>query len=55
MWGKLILPIWVCGTCPKSFTQGKVAWVSNMNPKVLNFLIFVELLSITKRRRLKGP
>jgi hypothetical protein len=28
---------------------GKIAWASNMNPKELNFHIFVELLSITKK------
>jgi hypothetical protein len=47
--GELILPIQVCGTCPKSFTQAKIAWASNMNPKVLNFHIFVKLSSITKK------
>jgi hypothetical protein len=47
--GELILPIPVCGTCPKSFTHGKIAWTSNMNPKVLKFHIFVELSSITKK------
>ena len=46
---ELILPIWVCGTYPKSFTHGKIAWGSNMNPKELNFHIFVELSSITKK------
>jgi hypothetical protein len=46
--GELILPIRVCGTCPKSFTRGKIAWASNMNPKELNFYIFVELSSIIK-------
>jgi hypothetical protein len=45
----MILPIWVCGTCPKSFTHGKIAWASNTNPKKLNFYIFVELSSITKK------
>jgi hypothetical protein len=49
MSGELILPILVCGTCPKSFTHGKIAWASNMNPKVLNFHIFVVLSSITKK------
>ena len=39
----------VYGTCPKSFTHGKIAWASNMNPKKLNFHIFVELSSITKK------
>ena len=43
---ELILPIQICGTCPKPFTHGKIAWASNMNPKVLNFHIFVELSSI---------
>jgi hypothetical protein len=33
----------------KSFTHGKIAWASNMNPKELNFYIFVELSSITKK------
>ena len=47
--GELVLPFWVCGTCPKSFTHGKIAWASNMNPKELNFHIFVELSSITKK------
>ena len=47
--GKLILPIQVCGTCPKSFTHGKIAWSSNMNQKVLNFHILVELSLITKK------
>ena len=55
MEGELILPIQVYGTCPKSFTNGKIAWASNMNPKELNFYIFVELSSITKKGRLKGP
>ena len=32
----------------KSFSHGKIAWASNMNPKELNFHIFVELSSITK-------
>jgi hypothetical protein len=45
----LILPIRVYGTCPKSFTHGKIAWASNMNPKELTFHIFVELSSITKK------
>jgi hypothetical protein len=36
-------------TCPKSFTHVKIAWASNMNPKVLNFNIFVELSLITKK------
>jgi ribosomal protein L37AE/L43A len=45
----MILPIWVCGTCPKSFTHGKIAWASNTNAKKLNFYIFVELSSITKK------
>ena len=53
--GELILPIKVYGTCPKSFTHDKIAWASNMNPKELNFHIFVELSSITKKGRLKGP
>ena len=44
-----MLPIWVYGTCPKSFTHGKIVWASNMNPKELNFHIFVELSSITKK------
>ena len=47
--GELTLPIWVCGTCPKLFTHGKIAWASNMNPKELNFHIFVELSSIIKK------
>ena len=47
--GELILPIQVHGTCPKSFTHGKIAWASNMNPKEFNFHIFVELSSITKK------
>jgi hypothetical protein len=47
--GELILPILICGTCPKSFTHGKIAWASNMNPKVLKFHIFVELSSITQK------
>ena len=38
-----------CGTYPKSFTHGKIAWASNMNPKDLNFHIFVELSSVTKK------
>jgi len=37
------------------FTHGKMAWASNMNPKELNFYIFVELSLITKKGRLKGP
>jgi hypothetical protein len=45
----LILPIQVYGTCPKSFTHGKIAWASNMNPKELTFRIFVQLSSITKK------
>jgi hypothetical protein len=45
----MILPIWVCGTCPKSFTHGKIDWASNTDPKKLNFYIFVELSSITKK------
>ena len=49
MLGELILPIRVCGTCLKSFTHGKIAWASNMNPKELNFHIFVELSSFTKK------
>ena len=43
----------VCGTSPKSFTHGKIAWASNMNPKELNFHIFVELSSITKKREIE--
>ena len=31
------------------FSHGKIAWASNMNPKELNFYIFVELSSITKK------
>ena len=53
MQGELILPIWVYGTCPKSFTLGKIAWASNMNPFELNFHIFVELSSITKKGEIK--
>ena len=49
MYGELILPFRVCGTCPKSFSHGKIAWASNMNPKELNLYIFVELSSITKK------
>jgi hypothetical protein len=55
MQGELILPVWVCGTCPKSFTHGKIAWASNMTPFELNFYIFVELHQLPKRERLKGP
>ena len=33
----------------RSFSHGKIAWASNMNPKELNFYIFVELSSITKK------
>ena len=44
-----MLPIWVCGTCPKSFTHGKITWANNMNPFEPNFHIFVELTSITKK------
>jgi hypothetical protein len=51
--GDLILPIQVCGTCPKLFTHGKIAWASNMNPKELIFHIFVELSSITKKGKIK--
>jgi hypothetical protein len=39
----------------KIITHGKIAWASNINPKELNFHIFIELPSITKRGRLKGP
>ena len=53
--GGLILPIWVCDTCPKSFTHGKITWASNMNPKELNFHIFVELSSITKKGEIERP
>ena len=52
---ELILPSRVCGTCPKSFTRGKIAWASNMNSKELNFHIFVELSSITKKGEIEGP
>jgi hypothetical protein len=51
--GGLILPIRVCGTCPKSFTHGKIAWASNMNLKVFNFHIFVELSLITKKGKIE--
>jgi hypothetical protein len=51
--GELILPIRVYGTCPKSFTHGKIAWASNMNPKVLKIHIFVELSSITKKGKIE--
>jgi hypothetical protein len=37
----------------KSFTHGKIAWASNMDPKELNFHIFVELSSITKKGEIK--
>jgi hypothetical protein len=47
--GGAILPIRVCGTCPKLFTHGKIVWASNMNPNELNFYIFVELSLITKK------
>jgi hypothetical protein len=47
--GEQILLIRVCGTCSKSFTHGKIAWASNMNPFKLNFHIFVELSSIAKK------
>ena len=53
MLGELMLPIRVCGTCPKLFTHGKIAWASNMDPKVLNFHIFIELSSITKRGKIE--
>ena len=43
------ITISVYGTCPKSFSHGKIAWASNMNPKELNFHIFVEFSSITKK------
>jgi hypothetical protein len=46
---ELILPVWVCDTCPKLFTYDKIAWTSNMNPFELNFHIFVELSTITKK------
>jgi hypothetical protein len=36
-----------------SFTHGKIALASNMNPKLLNFYIFVELSSITKKREIE--
>jgi hypothetical protein len=36
-----------------SFTLGKIAWASNMNPKELNFHIFVELSSITKKEEIE--
>jgi hypothetical protein len=51
--GELILPIRVYDTCPKSFTHGKIAWASNMNPKVLKFHIFMELLSIIKKEEIE--
>jgi hypothetical protein len=51
--GGAILPIWVCGTCPKSFTHGKIAWTSNMNLKELKFHIFVKLSLITKKGEIK--
>ena len=51
--GELILPFWVYGTCPKSFTHGKIAWASIMNPKELNLYIFIELSSITKKREIE--
>jgi hypothetical protein len=37
----------------KSFTHGKIAWASNKDPKELNFHIFVELSSITKKGEIK--
>ena len=49
-----MLPIQIHETCPKLFTHGKIALASNMNPKELNFHIFVELSSITKKGRLKA-
>jgi hypothetical protein len=49
MYGELILPIRICGTCPKSFRHGKIAWARNSNPIEINFHIFVELSSITKK------
>ena len=54
MQGEKILPIQIYGTRPKSFTYGKIAWASNMNPKELNIHIFVELSSITKRREIES-
>jgi hypothetical protein len=51
--GELILPLQVYGTCPKSFTHGKIVWASNINQKVLNFHIFIELSSITKNRKIE--
>jgi hypothetical protein len=36
-----------------SFTHGKITWASNMNPKELNFHIFVELSSITKKGKIE--
>ena len=41
------------GTCPKSFSHGKIAWASNTNPKELNFHILVELSSITKKEKIE--
>ena len=48
-----MLQIQVHETCPKFFTHGKIAWTNNMNPFELNFYIFVELSSITKKREIE--
>jgi hypothetical protein len=37
----------------KSFTHGKITWASNSNPFELNFHIFVELSSITKKEKIE--
>jgi hypothetical protein len=51
--GELILSIRVHDTCPKLFTNGKITWASNMDPKELNFHIFIELSSITKKGKIE--
>ena len=45
-----ILGLW---DLSKIISHGKIAWASNMNPKELNFHIFVELSSITKNEEIK--
>ena len=36
-----------------TMTHGKIAWASYMNSKELNFHIFVELSSITKKAKIE--
>jgi hypothetical protein len=50
-----MLPIQVHETCPYSFTNGKYAWVSNMDSKIILIHIYVKgLLSITKKGEIEG-